>query len=224
MSSTVEQRPPSGAVDFGHLRRLQPISDCFGYDRGQPIDRYYIENFLGHEAAAVRGRALEIGDNAYTRRFGGTRVEVSDVLHAVKGNPNATIVADLTHADNISSDLFDCIILTQTLQYVYELPRAIRTLRRILKPGGTVLATVPGISQRDQGDWPWYWTFSSQSIQRLFGEVFGPDHVQVQAHGNVLVALAFLHGLAAEELTPAELDHHDRLYEVLITVRADKAA
>ena len=110
------QRLRAGTVDFGQLRRLTPISREFGYDRGLPIDRYYIEQFLSTNASDIRGRVLEMGDDSYTRKFGADRVQQADVLHVVEGNPRATIVADLTCADHVPSDIFDCIILTQTLQ------------------------------------------------------------------------------------------------------------
>ena len=106
--------PRVGRVRFGSLRRLTPISRTFGFDRGLPIDRHYIERFLSAHAGDIRGDVLEIGDNAYTRRFGGERVTKSDVLHVSEGNPDATIVGDLTCADFIPSDSFDCVILTQT--------------------------------------------------------------------------------------------------------------
>src|SRR5207302_1422674 len=112
-----------------------------------PIDRYYIENFLARHDSDIHGRVLEIGDDAYTRRFGGSRVTKSDVLHVAEGNPKATLVADLAQADWVPSEIFDCIIFTQTLQFIYDVKTVVRTLFRILKPGGVLLATVPGISQ-----------------------------------------------------------------------------
>jgi len=218
------QRRPSH-VDFGSLRRVEPVSRVFGLDRGLPIDRHYIEAFLSLHAADIRGRVLEVGDNTYTRRFGGGRVAQSDVLHAVPGNPSATIVADLGGPNDIPSDSFDCAILTQTLQCLWEPRAALRSLFRILKPGGVALATFPGISQISRYDmdrWGDFWRLTTLSARRLFEEVFPPENVAVEAHGNVLAAIAFLHGLAAEELTPAEVDCRDPDYEVLITVRAVK--
>src|SRR5262245_32603403 len=106
-------KPPAGLVRFGGLRRVTPISRVFGLDRGTPVDRYYIEHFLSAHAADISGRVLEIGEDTYTFQFGGERVVNSDVLHVEVSNPKATIVADLTDASNISSDEFDCIILTQ---------------------------------------------------------------------------------------------------------------
>lgn len=216
--------PPVGMVNLGSLRRLTPMSSQFGYDRGLPIDRYYIENFLARQTEDVRGRVLEIGDASYTRRFGGDRVTKSDVLHVVEGNPEATFIGDLTNADNIPSDTFDCFILTQTLHLVYELRTALSTIHRILKPGGVVLATVPGISQISDDQWAsyWCWSFTTFSIQRLFEEVFPSANVKVEAFGNVLAAIAFLQGMAFQELRPEELDYRDPKYELLITIRAMK--
>lgn len=144
---------PTRAVRFGDFRRLVPFSREFGFDRGTPVDRFYIEWFLSCCEADIRGRVLEIGDNSYTKRFGGNRVTHSDVLHVQEGNPQATFIGDLTSAEHIPSDVFDCIILMQTLHLIYDMKAAMRTLYRILKPGGVLLATVPGISQLERGLW-----------------------------------------------------------------------
>jgi SAM-dependent methyltransferase len=218
-------RPRVGSVDFGSLRRVKPISRRFGYDRGLPIDRCYIESFLARQANDIRGRVLEIGDDSYTRRFGGSRVTVRDVFHVTKGNPKTTFIGDLTSADHIPSDTFDCIILTQTLDLIYDVRAALKTLHRILKPGGIVLATVPGISPVGHDEWTKHlcWSFTTLSARRLFEEVFPAANVKAEAHGNVLAAIAFLHGLSVEELSQKELDYYDSSYQVLITIRAAKA-
>ena len=213
---------PVGRVRFGSLRRLTPLSRDFGYDRGLPIDRYYIERFLSTHASDVRGHVLEIADDTYTRRFGGGQVTKSDVLH-VEAVERATIVGDLSSADHIPSGTFDCMILTQTLQFIYDVPAALRTVWRILRPGGVVLATVPGItpiSRYDMERWGCYWGFSSQSVRRLFEAACPGAEIRVETHGNVLAAGAFLYGMAAEELEQRELESHDPDYQVVITVRA----
>jgi glycosyltransferase involved in cell wall biosynthesis/SAM-dependent methyltransferase len=216
--------PAPGGLQFGALRRLTPISRMWGYDRGLPIDRYYIESFLARRSGDIRGRVMEIEDSTYTRRFGGNRVTRSDILHVDDSNPLATIVGDLTNAPQIPADTFDCIILTQTLQLIYEVRDAIRTLHRILRPGGVLLATFPGITQNNDRDWSeyWYWAFTPLSGRRLFEEVFAPEDVKIETTGNVLSAAAFLYGVSAGELTREELDFTDRGYEVIITARATK--
>jgi SAM-dependent methyltransferase len=219
-------RRPRG-VDLGDLRRVTPISADYGLDRGSPIDRYYIDDFLTHNAADIRGRVMEINDARYTGQYGGDRVERSDILFAGEGNPDATIVADLVRAPQIPDGSFDCAILTQTLMYIYDVDAAIATLHRTLAPGGVVLASVPGVSKitgPEDAIWGDWWRFTSRSIRRLFEESFGEGAVTVEAYGNVLTAAAQLYGLAAEDLTRQELDHRDPSYEVLLCVRAEKVS
>jgi len=177
------------------------------------------------QAADIQGHVLEIGYDTYTKTFGGDRVTECDVLHVTEGNPKATIVADLTCANHLPPDTFDCIILTQTLQFIYDVRSALKTLQRILKPGGILLATFGGISQISRWDmdrWGHYWNFTTLSARQLFEELFPAAKVKVDAYGNVLAAIALLHGLARQELRQEELNHHDSDYEVLITVRAVK--
>ena len=212
-------------IDMGQLRRVTPVSRQWGSDRGLPIDRFYIESFLKENARDIQGHVLEIRDDTYVRRFGGDRVSRIDVLHAVGGNPHATIVADLTRGDEIPSDTFDCLVVTQTLHFIYDLRAAVRTLHRILKPGGVLLATVPGITHIDRGEmqrWGDCWRFTTMSVQRLLAEEFHGD-VSVRSYGNVLAAIAFLHGLATQEFREDELNHADADYQMLIAARAVKA-
>ena len=219
--------PPIGMVRFGSLRRVKPISDVFGFDRGQPIDRYYIEKFLAERADDICGRVLEVADPEYTRKFGGGRVVRSEVLHAAAGHSAAALVGDLVTGSGIPKDAFDCIILTQTLQVIYEIQRAVITTHRALKPGGVVHATFSGISpisRYDMARWGEYWRVTDKAAQRLFADIFGEANVEVRTFGNVLAACAFLHGLSAHELRAHELDVHDPNYQVTIAVRAVRRA
>jgi SAM-dependent methyltransferase len=218
--------PRPGSVDFGDLRRVEPVSRDFAADRGRALDRHFIESFLARNTSDVRGRVLEIGEDTYTRRYGGERVTHSEVLHVREGNPRATIVADLADAPQIPDATFDCIVLTQTLHLIYDARSAVRTLQRILKPGGVLLLTVPGISPvpvKSQWGSTWYWAFTQLSVQRMLAEVFGESAVAVEVHGNVLAATAFLQGLAAEELSREELAVVDPDFPVIVGARAVRA-
>lgn len=219
-------RPPRpGMVRFGSLRRVTPISRHFGYDRGQPVDRHYIEGFLERHRADIHGHVLEVGDDSYTNRFGGDRVAAADVLHVNSSNRRATIVGDLAEGASIPSESFDCVILTQTLQLIYNLGAALGTLHRILRPGGVLLMTVPGITPIDRGEWgdTWYWSFTPTSVRRLLSDWFPAADIDVAAYGNVLAATAFLYGLSARELSAAELAFSDPLYPVVVAARACKS-
>lgn len=208
---------------LGTLRRTRPLSNDFGYDRGTPVDRYYIERFIARHRADVTGRVLEVKEPAYTTRFG-VRVSRSDVLDLDATNPRATIVGDLAEGHEVPSDSFNCFILTQTLQFIYRKDAAVRHAHRLLQPGGVLLATVPSVSRLSYAPEvaPDYWRFTAAACAGLFGEAFGPDNVDVRAHGNVLTCIAFLTGMAVEELKRPELDTDDALFPLIVTIRAVK--
>jgi SAM-dependent methyltransferase len=216
--------PPKGKIKKGDFDRITPFSKAFGYDRGGPVDRYYIENFLQAQSEHIFGRVLEIGDNDYTLRFGGSKVTKSDILNVVE-SPTATFIGDLSDAPQVPSNTFDCVILTQTLHLIYDYKAALQTCCRILKPGGTLLLTVPGISQIDQGDWEkyWLWSFTQRSVERILSEIFIPEDIEVEKHGNVFAASAFLYGIGVSEIKKEQMDFNDPHYQVVITAAAKKA-
>lgn len=198
-----------------------------GRRRGKCIDRYYIEKFLATYQESIRGRVAEIGSDEYTLQFGGGRVERSDVLDINEANDRRTIAMDLTETEAAPENAFDCILCAQTLFEIYDYTAAARTLYKMLKPGGVLMVTVPGISQGVRAgmlggagyDW---WRFTGSAARRIFGEIFDDENVTVRTYGNVLTASALLHGLVKEELTETELDYHDPDYEVTIGVKATK--
>lgn len=225
--SAVRRRgaPPVGRVNMGDLTRVDPISPNFGFDRGTPVDRHYIEAFLERHRAAIRGRVLEVGDASYSRRFGRGIVR-QDVLHVSADNADATIAGDLSQSGLLPESAFDCLIVTQTLDLIYDMAAAVEEMRRALKPGGVLLLTVPGVTSVERGEWAgdWLWSLTGRAAERLFGDVFGPDNVEVSVHGNVYAATCFLHGLAVEEIERGWLDVEDPAYPLVVCVRARRRA
>ena len=208
---------------WGDFRSLQPKSRSFA-GRGTPIDRHYIEAFLADHAADVRGITLEVASDAYVRRFGGANVVRSEVVSIAPGE-GVTIVGDLTDPKTLPRDRYDCIVLTQTLQFIYDVKAALASLAAALRPGGVLLLTVPGISQisgfdeRLTGD---FWRFTPSSVQRLLEERFRRESIEVRGYGNVLTAVAFLHNVAQEELKKSELEATDAQYPMIVAARAVK--
>src|SRR5216683_1741691 len=209
---------------LGTVRRSSPLSPNWGLDRGTPVDRYYIERFLNEHRLDIRGRALEVRNSDYLDRYG-NGVERREVLDIDPTNPRATLVADLSMADSVASDLFDCFVLTQTLQFIPDTRAAIRQTHRILRSGGVVLATMPSLSRiaPRYGLTSDYWRFTAASCGWLFGEAFGAEQVEVRSYGNMLAGIAFLAGMAHEELSQAELEVNDPYFPLIIAVRAVKA-
>jgi SAM-dependent methyltransferase len=207
---------------LGTLRRISPLSDVYGFDRGTPVDRYYIKQFLTDHRSDIQGHVLEVKSSNYTNYFD-SGVSHRDVLDIDDTNQKATIICDLAKADKIPQDSFDCFILTQTLQYIYDIHAALTHIRRILRPGGVLLVTVPALqridSELEKTD---FWRFTRLSCERLFHEVFGADELTIRTYGNVLAGTAALYGIAAEELSNRELDACSDAYPLIVAIRARK--
>lgn len=210
---------------FRRLLPLQPFSRVFGSDRGLPIDRYYIEHFLGQQRRWITGPCLEVAENLYVDRFG-TDVDRCDILHFDGSESDeATLIGDLCHPSTLPQNQYDCFVCTQTFQYLYDYETAIRSTHQLLRPGGTLLATLPTISRRSVSDeqaWKEYWRFTPDCVARGFAEVYGEDNVRIEAYGNVMAASAFLLGLATHEIGRRKLDYYDPDYPMLVSVVAHK--
>lgn len=222
LRSVSRWRRPAAAQ---YLTSTRPVSTNFGWDRGTPVDRYYLRQFFGEHTALIGGNVLEVGDSRYTREFSSGRLQSIDVLQPPPGGEGATVVGDLTDKATLPANAFDCFLCAQTFQYTFDISKAIEGAHHLLRPGGTLLATVPGISQisrQDASAYGEYWRFTTSSMERLCREAFGAD-VSVGAKGNVLAATALLQGLALEELPDLSLlDDTDLDYQVIVTVVARK--
>jgi glycosyltransferase involved in cell wall biosynthesis/peptidoglycan/xylan/chitin deacetylase (PgdA/CDA1 family)/SAM-dependent methyltransferase len=215
--------PRRTAIDWGELRRLEPVSATWGTDRGLPVDRYYIARFLERCREDIRGHVLEVKEDTYSRAYGSS-VDALDIVDIAADNPSANVVADLGQVGSLPPGRYDCFVLTQTIHFIYDVREVLQNAFRALKPGGVLLATLPCVSRVDyeaglEGD---FWRFTPASARRLFEEVFGRGNVEVEADGNVLACCGFLLGLAAEEFRTEELDHNDPYFPLLLCIRAVK--
>jgi SAM-dependent methyltransferase len=215
------RRAQPSSVDWGDLRRLRPVSDVWGFDRGSPVDRHYIESFLEEHRSDVRGTCLELLNAGYTRRFGGDRVTSAGVLDIDSANRAATVTGDLTRHGTLAAGTLDCFILTQTLQHIYDVRAALANAYTALKPGGVLLITVPAIIKvhREPED---YWRFTADALRRLIRDSMPGAVFDVRTYGNLLASVAFLMGLAAHELTAKERDTHDHEHPLVVAARAVK--
>jgi SAM-dependent methyltransferase len=214
--------PHVGDVQPFDLFSTEPISKSWGGDRGTPIDRYFIEKFLSDNSDIIKGSVLEFGDDFYTSKFGGEKVITSETFNTPQGNGKATYIGNLEEIPQIKSDYFDAVICTQTLHFVPDMNKAISTIYRILKPGGTLLATMPGISQIETL-WVDYWRVTKYSAQLLFEKSFEKNNMEISHFGNVFAASSFLYGISAEELEKKMLDKIDENYHMLICIKAIKS-
>lgn len=208
---------------WGNLRRVQPFSNHFGFERGTPLDRYYLHRFLAEHRHLITGRVLEIQNSGYTHRFGhGVRD-----AHTIDIVPNfsPTYVCDLAQSQRVIADAsYDCFLLPNTLSVLRDIDGCLREAFRIVKPGGVILATAAGLVPLT-GDAPDYWHLSAAGWREVTARVWPrAAEVRIEAHGNCLSAVAAMLGLAHEELDAAELDVTDPRFPVLVTVFCRRGA
>jgi SAM-dependent methyltransferase len=200
---------------WGNLRRVTPISATYGFERGTPVDRYYVDRFFTAHRDVIRGRVLEIQTRDHIRRYG-TDVIAADTLDI---NPafQPTYCCDLAHADAVLSGSYDCFLLPNTLCFLRDLDGALREARRIVRPGGAILATVPGFVPLTP-DVKDYWHASADGWRVVADRVWNDCETTIDTHGNCLAAAAAMYGITVEELTARELDVNDPRYPVLVTI------
>lgn len=202
---------------------VAPVSRVFGSERGKALDRYYIETFLEEYSSDIKGCCMEIGTDMYTKRYGADKVTESLILH-VEGYGN-TMKGNFETGEGLHEDMVDCLICTQTLQYIYDVRAAIKNIYYILKPQGVALITVPGIKPLclfDEDNWGEKWSFTEKSLVYLCKELGDKIKFSVNSYGNVKVAAAYLYGLCCEELAESDFQYRDRQYPFLITARIQK--
>lgn len=206
---------------WGNLRRVTPLSTHYGFDRGTPIDRYYVDRFFTERRQLVAGRALEIQTTDHIRRYG-SGVTAADTLD-IDASFHPTYCCDLAKAGIVPTGGYDCFLLPNTLCFLRDLDGALREARRIVRPGGAILATVPAFVPLtlDVED---YWHLSADGWRVVLDRVWAGCRTVVEAHGNCLAAAAAMYGIAVEELTSAELDVTDPRYPILVTIECRVAA
>jgi hypothetical protein len=208
---------------WGNLRRFDPFSDYYGFERGTPIDRFYIARFLAEHAGDIRGNVLEVGHARYARAFPGSSPRQVEIVDIDTGNTDATIFADLSERGSLPSDQFDCFILTQTVQLASDLEAALHNAWQSLASHGVLLLTMPGITRAD----PEHvsldrWRVTPSGLDMLLARTCSGARREVVGYGNLISAIAFLMGLAAEELEDSELAATDPHFTVSVCARVEK--
>ena len=200
----------------------KPISNNWGAERGTPLGRHFIDEFMKGHQSDVTGVVLEIKNKRYSDSLG-HNIERADVLDVDESNGDANIYADLAAADIVPSDSYDCFMVNETLQFVYDLEAAAKHMHRVLKPNGVLLVSVPCTVQHDiELKDVEMWRFTKNSCQKLFGDVFGSEQVSVECYGNFQTCTSALAGVVTEELSAEARQETSKAFVQGICVRAQK--
>ena len=219
-----------------HLRRLQfrrlrPFAE--GRSTGKSVIRTYWETFLENNRSDIQGRALEVGETATIRRFGGDALTSAEAIDLTAHSPDVKVIADLSRADGVPSDSYDCFVNQFTTAVIYDIEAALYHAVRILKPGGVLLINFwcvdfylhRGLDMGTGAPLYMYWWFTPIQVQNLLrGLGLGDDDFALTIYGNLLTRMAFLMNLPAHELTRQEMDFVDPGQPLLICVRVVKPA
>lgn len=196
---------------------IHPISEQFGTERGTPVDRFYIDAFIGENRRYITRDVLEIEDSYYTEKYGSniTTAYVMDVSSKASG---ISFNANLETGEGIRECIADCFILTQTLMYIYDLSKAVNNIYKLLKPGGVALITCSGISQnsrRCMDDYGCIFSFNAEALRRMFDDLGKFETIDVGSYGNVKTVTAHIAGLCAEDLLEEDFAYDDKYYPLI---------
>jgi SAM-dependent methyltransferase len=209
-----------GLPRWGNLRRVKPFSSNFGWDRGTPVDRYYVDRFFERHRAEITGDVLEIDRNIYTRRFGHDLQTVHSIDISPASEP--TFLCDIAHCEEIlPAEAYDCVLLPCTLQHFRDLERCLRNVLRLVRPGGVILANAAGLFRLDQVGLD-FWRPTPDGWRDLLPRVWPGCTIEVESEGNCLAVVAINLGLALEELQPEELNQNDDRFPVVTHIYCRK--
>ena len=207
---------------WGNLRRTHPFSDHYGFDRGTPIDRYYVLKFMEKYREHIAGDVLEIQGTAYTQVCG-HNVRRSDSID-IDPQHGTTFVCDLAASERVlASNAYDCFLLPNTLNHLKDPVASLQQALRVIRPGGTILATAPTLTPLTP-DFSEYQRFTVAGLREIGQRAWPGQKFAAESYGNVLAATAALMGLAGEELMASELEVNDPRYPVLLAFFCQKHA
>lgn len=201
-----------------------PVHEDWGYRRGTPIGRVYIDDFLDMERNYIVGDVMEVSETTYSEKFSNpknvksiTAIHVDDVYGCRKAN--------LETFEGLREKEFDTMIITQTLAYIYNLNAVAKNIHKALKNGGYAFITVSDIGHMGRVElenYGAYWGFHKDGCKKLFSNVFGEENVNVYTYGNAKTAICQLYGLCAEDLDDETLRFHDPIYPMIIGIVVHK--
>lgn len=200
----------------------KPLSVKYGYDRGLPIERYYIEKFLSENGEKIKGLVLEVESDQYATRFGGKNISSLEIVDYNSSNKKANYIDDLQFGKKLPKEYYDCVLITQVIGAIADYNSFVNTVFDILKPGGNLILTTSGLATMIKPPQEPFWRFTPKGLKMIFEKKFKTGNTYVESFGNFLTGQASWIGASAQELSTKELDQKDDRYPVLIGLIATK--
>lgn len=210
---------PFGAIEYSDFKRYAPLCHDYGYSRGTPIDRYYLEQFIREIRSYVVGYTLEIGGSRENQYLYGFTNAMSYKTMDMHQKPEVDITGDIHDPNSLGSNSFDSIILFNVLEHCEKPWIVVENIYNWLTKRGSVFCMVPN-SQRIHRDPKDYWRILPDGMRSLFAKF---PIKQLYLYGNPITTIATMMGVAAEELSSEELNSFNSEYLVATCIYACKA-
>jgi hypothetical protein len=197
---------------FVALLRSIKSTDPFGTF----ISRHYWRQYLLENKSYIRGHALEIGETATVRNFGGNAITKADSIDISPG-PEVTILADLSAAWIVPDDLYDVFVNQFSMHIIKDDLAALYHSLRILKPGAKLICNFPcftpypskGFNYGDIQTYVYRW-YTPAGVRDLFDQLsLQPTDYTMTIYGNVYTLLAYLFQIRSEGLPRRWLNDQD---------------
>jgi len=183
------------------------MADWPGAERRNPpmssptwVVRRALSNWLRAEAAGLANgpppRILDVGCGVkpYYPFFADVASEYVGV--DVVENPAAELLGPV-EALPVEDASFDVVLCTQVLEHCDDPAQAVRELRRVVRPGGRVLASTHGVQVYHPSPVD-YWRWTHEGLRRLFTTSADWSEVTVTPAAGTASALAMLLGTYVE--------------------------
>jgi SAM-dependent methyltransferase len=187
-------RPNEALRTSGESWRPVPCSDVSPVRRFFDLQSGTIWRDLCSALGDVRGTLVDVGCGAQPYR----RLLTNDVTYIGIDSVEAKTVfgyemPETRYYDGFSwpvdDDVADTVLATETLEHVSDPDQFLREARRVLRPGGTLLITVPFAAR-----WHFipvdFWRFTPAGLGRLLGNG-GFKDIEVYARGNAVTVAAY---------------------------------
>ena len=107
---------------------------------------------------------------------------------APRGSHHPTWIGDVSSMSDISDERFDTIFCNHVLEHVRHPEKAFREFKRTLRPGGSVIVSVPHLSRRHELPYDFF-RYTQEGLVAL-AEDAGLSVVEIHPYGGIL---SFLH-------------------------------
>ena len=210
--------PKINTIDWGDLKRRFPLCNLFGFTRGIPIDRYYLDKFISEIRPQVTGTVLEVGGLLQNREL--YQFSQATEYHTldIAANPGVTQIGDVHDLAMFKPNSLDAVVIFNVLEHCHNPWIVVKNIYIWLKEGGKCFCMVP--SAQRLHDFPGdYWRPLPDGMQQLFQDF---RQRKLYVYGNPMTVIASFMGISAQELSHEELNDFHPDYPVTTCMVARK--